>query len=172
MVRLVRGFRWPWDTPANREEYPEGFMFTCCEGAGDADGCIVGKHQSKESMAKKQTGMMRALLKKQLEASVKQPHPQPKQVPTQPQPPKSANQQRQNQTGVKRRASEQPQAPSQPPPSRKRTRLARQTRLSASGIRHILLVATWTKNLGPFCLGHQLTLRSKLGTQYRDSRGL
>ncbi|KAF4534319.1 hypothetical protein BFW01_g11921 [Lasiodiplodia theobromae] len=35
----------PIDTEENREEYPDGFYWTCCKGAADAQGCEKGFHK-------------------------------------------------------------------------------------------------------------------------------
>ena len=37
------------DTDENRKEYPEGFMWTCCDQTGDVEGCETGLHQAQES---------------------------------------------------------------------------------------------------------------------------
>jgi len=34
----------PMDSEHNREEYPENFSWTCCNGGGMAEGCVTGKH--------------------------------------------------------------------------------------------------------------------------------
>ncbi|KAH6990974.1 hypothetical protein BKA56DRAFT_667489 [Ilyonectria sp. MPI-CAGE-AT-0026] len=44
-----------WDTPENQEEYPEGFMWTCCDKAGDASGCTKGNHEAHPDRSKKAT---------------------------------------------------------------------------------------------------------------------
>jgi hypothetical protein len=33
------------DTEYNRKEYPEGFLWSCCEEQGDAKGCRTDSHQ-------------------------------------------------------------------------------------------------------------------------------
>jgi len=33
------------DTRENRKEFPEGFTWDCCDGDGEADGCVVGRHR-------------------------------------------------------------------------------------------------------------------------------
>lgn len=33
------------DTDFNREEYPEGFLWDCCEKRGDAKGCTSARHE-------------------------------------------------------------------------------------------------------------------------------
>ncbi|KAM0755261.1 hypothetical protein T439DRAFT_377602 [Meredithblackwellia eburnea MCA 4105] len=43
----------PMDTPEHRFEWPQGFVFTCCERDGD-DPCKRARHVAKESRAKKQ----------------------------------------------------------------------------------------------------------------------
>ncbi|MCJ1398751.1 hypothetical protein MMC11_001952 [Xylographa trunciseda] len=37
----------PIDTDENKEEYPEGFMWECCEEEGTAGGCMIGWHKDK-----------------------------------------------------------------------------------------------------------------------------
>lgn len=37
----------PIDTKENREDLPEGFRWGCCDGEGDADGCVEGRHLAK-----------------------------------------------------------------------------------------------------------------------------
>ena len=38
------------DTEANREEYPEGFVWSCCDRQGDEPGgCLRGKHEALET---------------------------------------------------------------------------------------------------------------------------
>ena len=34
----------PMDSSINRREYPENFMWSCCEGDGYSDGCVQGNH--------------------------------------------------------------------------------------------------------------------------------
>ncbi|KAJ7760684.1 hypothetical protein DFH07DRAFT_957519 [Mycena maculata] len=34
----------PMDSAHNREEYPESFTWSCCDGGGMAGGCVTGKH--------------------------------------------------------------------------------------------------------------------------------
>jgi hypothetical protein len=34
----------PIDTEENRKEFPEGFIWQCCEKTGDKEGCEIGKH--------------------------------------------------------------------------------------------------------------------------------
>ena len=41
------------DTEENREEYPQGFMYKCCQGDGDSKGCKRGPHASKKTPYKK-----------------------------------------------------------------------------------------------------------------------
>lgn len=43
----------PIDCPDNKEEYPEGFMWTCCERNGLEKGCKLGRHQSNPDLSKK-----------------------------------------------------------------------------------------------------------------------
>lgn len=33
------------DCEESREEYPEGFLWSCCDQPGDAKGCLQGRHQ-------------------------------------------------------------------------------------------------------------------------------
>lgn len=33
------------DTPEMRKEYPEGFVWSCCDEPGDADGCKTSRHR-------------------------------------------------------------------------------------------------------------------------------
>ncbi|KAJ7183250.1 hypothetical protein C8R46DRAFT_885022 [Mycena filopes] len=35
----------PMDSAHSREEYPENFSWTCCNGDGTAEGCVDGKHR-------------------------------------------------------------------------------------------------------------------------------
>ncbi|KXN84879.1 hypothetical protein AN958_12009 [Leucoagaricus sp. SymC.cos] len=35
----------PMDTEQNRNDFPEGFIWSCCEGHGDAPGCVQDRHQ-------------------------------------------------------------------------------------------------------------------------------
>jgi len=30
--------------PSNKEAYPEGFVYPCCNRSGEAEGCKVGRH--------------------------------------------------------------------------------------------------------------------------------
>ncbi|KAH7046767.1 hypothetical protein B0J12DRAFT_138692 [Macrophomina phaseolina] len=41
------------DTKENRDQFPEGFRWTCCSGQGDAEGCMAGFHQACASSEKK-----------------------------------------------------------------------------------------------------------------------
>ncbi|KAF4310101.1 hypothetical protein GTA08_BOTSDO03209 [Botryosphaeria dothidea] len=41
------------DTRENRDQFPEGFRWTCCNGQGDAEGCMVGFHTASVSSEKK-----------------------------------------------------------------------------------------------------------------------
>ncbi|KAK3994483.1 hypothetical protein QBC44DRAFT_391805 [Cladorrhinum sp. PSN332] len=41
-------FDGPEDTSDNREEYPEGFIWDCCDAQGDADGCKKATHRAKD----------------------------------------------------------------------------------------------------------------------------
>lgn len=34
------------DTAEMRVEYPEGFIWDCCDELGDSEGCTVGKHEA------------------------------------------------------------------------------------------------------------------------------
>ncbi|KAF2817516.1 uncharacterized protein BDZ99DRAFT_565250 [Mytilinidion resinicola] len=36
----------PRDTLQHREEYPDGFTWTCCDEPGDAEGCESGRHST------------------------------------------------------------------------------------------------------------------------------
>lgn len=42
----------PCDTAENREQWPEGFMWSCCEEDGEAEGCKTGRHVEKVISAK------------------------------------------------------------------------------------------------------------------------
>jgi hypothetical protein len=46
----------PVDTQFNREEYPEGFIWTCCDKLGDEPGCQRGRHQANPELSKKGQG--------------------------------------------------------------------------------------------------------------------
>ena len=37
------------DTDFNREEYPEGFVWSCCQGRGDAKGCMMTAHEQSKA---------------------------------------------------------------------------------------------------------------------------
>ncbi|KAL7932100.1 hypothetical protein V8C35DRAFT_308482 [Trichoderma chlorosporum] len=41
------------DTDEMREEFPEGFQWTCCNLSGDADGCQLGRHQADPNKSEK-----------------------------------------------------------------------------------------------------------------------
>lgn len=41
------------DTLENREEYPQGFMYKCCQGDGDSRGCKRGPHVSRMTSVKR-----------------------------------------------------------------------------------------------------------------------
>lgn len=43
----------PIDTEENREDYPEGFDWSCCDKPGDEPGCKVGHHHSLVDLSKK-----------------------------------------------------------------------------------------------------------------------
>jgi TATA-binding protein-associated factor Taf7 len=43
----------PIDTARNREQYPDGFVWTCCEKLGSESGCQLGRHQSNPEKSKK-----------------------------------------------------------------------------------------------------------------------
>jgi hypothetical protein len=43
------------DTEEMREEYPQGFTWSCCDEAGDEPGCQRGHHQSNPELSKKGT---------------------------------------------------------------------------------------------------------------------
>ncbi|KAJ3571161.1 hypothetical protein NP233_g3938 [Leucocoprinus birnbaumii] len=36
----------PMDTEENRASFPEGFIWSCCEGRGHAPGCVEDRHQA------------------------------------------------------------------------------------------------------------------------------
>ncbi len=36
-----------------REEHPEGFLWTCCDQAGDEAGCKAGRHEANPEKSKK-----------------------------------------------------------------------------------------------------------------------
>ncbi|KAF6765904.1 hypothetical protein DFP72DRAFT_704 [Ephemerocybe angulata] len=36
----------PQDTPENRRQYPQEFMWTCCEEDGTSPGCVIGEHEA------------------------------------------------------------------------------------------------------------------------------
>ena len=44
------------DTSENREEYPDGFTWTCCEQPGLEPGCQLGRHESNPERSKKGRG--------------------------------------------------------------------------------------------------------------------
>ncbi|TFK46101.1 hypothetical protein OE88DRAFT_1812118 [Heliocybe sulcata] len=39
----------PMDTPANRKQYPENFIWTCCQEVSLADGCVQGVHSGSKA---------------------------------------------------------------------------------------------------------------------------
>ncbi|KAJ7650824.1 hypothetical protein FB45DRAFT_780079 [Roridomyces roridus] len=39
----------PKDTKHNRQEYPENFLWSCCDADGMAEGCVNGKHKATAS---------------------------------------------------------------------------------------------------------------------------
>lgn len=43
------------DTESSREEYPEGFIWTCCNkrGGGEIDGCKIGRHKEEPEEVKR-----------------------------------------------------------------------------------------------------------------------
>lgn len=32
------------DSEENKEEYPEGYLWDCCEKSGEDEGCLLGPH--------------------------------------------------------------------------------------------------------------------------------
>lgn len=34
----------PMDTAQNRADYPQNFLWSCCDGVGDSPGCVTGVH--------------------------------------------------------------------------------------------------------------------------------
>ncbi|KAJ7220197.1 hypothetical protein GGX14DRAFT_493576 [Mycena pura] len=44
----------PVDTPENRDEYPDNFSWTCCNGDATAPGCVTGRHRPAAPQTKKQ----------------------------------------------------------------------------------------------------------------------
>lgn len=45
----------PHDTEENRENYPDGFVWTCCELSGSEQGCKVGPHRTEPSYSDTET---------------------------------------------------------------------------------------------------------------------
>lgn len=45
----------PMDTKKNQEQYPEGFIWDCCEQGGDTAGCTKGHHYAIEGKRMKPT---------------------------------------------------------------------------------------------------------------------
>lgn len=43
----------PWDTTENRKEFPEGFIWNCCDGDGSAKGCKIGRHVEEDQLVKR-----------------------------------------------------------------------------------------------------------------------
>lgn len=43
----------PMDTTLNRRQYPENFMWSCCDADGTAPGCVVGEHKPVEVSKKR-----------------------------------------------------------------------------------------------------------------------
>jgi hypothetical protein len=41
------------DTEDMREEYPEGFTWTCCDKLGTEEGCTLSRHQPMEGLSKR-----------------------------------------------------------------------------------------------------------------------
>lgn len=41
------------DSSENMEEHPEGFVWSCCEGDGGAEGCVEDTHEPGESRKRK-----------------------------------------------------------------------------------------------------------------------
>lgn len=46
----------PMDSKQNRDEYPENFLWSCCEADGMAEGCITGKHRATAASKKRRLG--------------------------------------------------------------------------------------------------------------------
>lgn len=38
----------PVDTPENRRDYPEGFIWSCCDKTFNEDGCVNAQHITKQ----------------------------------------------------------------------------------------------------------------------------
>ena len=43
----------PINTDKNREEFPEGFRYDCCDQDGTAEGCNRGNHVEEENTTKR-----------------------------------------------------------------------------------------------------------------------
>jgi len=43
----------PIDNESNREEYPEGFIWTCCDKNGEVEGCKIGRHREEPETVKR-----------------------------------------------------------------------------------------------------------------------
>lgn len=44
------------DTKENRQEYPEGFVWDCCNVPGDEPGCKLGKHEANPMKSRREAG--------------------------------------------------------------------------------------------------------------------
>ncbi|KAF4974375.1 hypothetical protein FZEAL_8707 [Fusarium zealandicum] len=44
------------DTEEMRDEYPEGFIWSCCDQLGNTTGCKFGRHESHPDKSKRETG--------------------------------------------------------------------------------------------------------------------
>lgn len=43
----------PMDTEENRSQFPEGFIYECCNGDGSAEGCKTGRHVERDKGSKR-----------------------------------------------------------------------------------------------------------------------
>lgn len=43
----------PIDTEESRSQYPEGFIYDCCEGDGYSEGCKTGRHVEQDDVSKR-----------------------------------------------------------------------------------------------------------------------
>lgn len=46
----------PMDSSENMEEHPEGFVWSCCEGDGRAEGCVESTHEPETVESRKLRG--------------------------------------------------------------------------------------------------------------------
>ncbi|KAI5467488.1 hypothetical protein BGZ63DRAFT_419188 [Mariannaea sp. PMI_226] len=46
----------PEDTEENRREFPDGFIYPCCQGQGDAPGCERSKHEEYPDQPRSENG--------------------------------------------------------------------------------------------------------------------